>query len=82
MIVDNDSDQFVDDNEERAIYTNENITTRVEQSTGDDGERDNKRENVSIAENTTSIKVDDRKLHCSQLKSINYVALYICTYYE
>ncbi|CAG8728922.1 6577_t:CDS:2, partial [Ambispora leptoticha] len=47
MIVDNSSDQSVDDNRERAVYMNENMTTRIDE-----------RENMNTAENTVSIEVD------------------------
>ncbi|CAG8655633.1 5758_t:CDS:1, partial [Ambispora leptoticha] len=40
MIVDNGSDQSVNDNGERAVYMNKNMTTGIEQSIGDDRERD------------------------------------------
>ena len=40
MIVGDGSDQAVEDNGERAVYINENITAEIEQSTGDYGERD------------------------------------------
>ncbi|CAG8715186.1 581_t:CDS:2, partial [Acaulospora morrowiae] len=58
MIIDNDSDQSINDNKEKTIYTNENMTIEIKQSIKDNKEKDSEKENMDTGENIVSVEVD------------------------